>query len=229
MRMREVLPLKLAEVTFPPGHPNEGEQGPVLAFAVVHESGVLLFDTGVGEGEREVDEWFRPVRHDMQEALASHGIALTDIVAVANSHLHFDHSGQNRRFPGVPIYVQRAERRASEEPDYTVPDWVDFPGASYEVLDGEASVLPGVRLLPTPGHTPGHQSLAVDTPEGSIVIAGQAVYTVAEWEGATDPRLSGQPSAWNPEVYARSVERLRSLNPRHVLFSHDERRWSSSS
>lgn len=72
--MREVLPLKLAEVTFPPGHPNEGEKGPVLAFAVVHEGGVLLFDTGVGEGEREIDESFHPVRHGMEEALAAHGI-----------------------------------------------------------------------------------------------------------------------------------------------------------
>jgi hypothetical protein len=52
---REIVPLHVTDVLFPPGHPREGDLGPVLAFAVMHEAGVLLFDTRVGSGEPEVD------------------------------------------------------------------------------------------------------------------------------------------------------------------------------
>jgi N-acyl homoserine lactone hydrolase len=227
--MAEVLPLKLTEVSFPQGHPQEGDTGPVFAFAVVHASGLLLFDTGVGSGDPEVDAWYRPARWPLENVLASHGLAIGDVTALANSHLHFDHCGQNELFIGMPIYVQAAEFQAVHEPDYTVPKWVDFPGAVYELLDGEAEILPGIRLMPTPGHTPGHQSLVVQEPEGPTIVAGQAVYTLAEWEGGTDPRRSGHPSAWDPNVYPVSVRRLRALEPRRVLFSHDEATWERPS
>ena len=55
---------------------------------------------------------------------------------------------------GVQIFVQRAERAKVHEPDYTVPEWVDVPGLTYEVLDGEIEVAPGMRLIPTPGTRP---------------------------------------------------------------------------
>ncbi len=142
---------------------------------------------------------------------------------MVNTHLHFDHCGDNRLFAGTPIFVQRAEYEAAREPDYTITRWVDFPGAAYEVLDGEAEIAPGVRAVPTPGHTPGHQSVVLQTAEGVVVIAGQAIYTAAEHDGATDPRSSGLPSAWDEERYADSVRRLRGLRPVRVLFSHDSR------
>jgi hypothetical protein len=86
-------------------------------------------------------------------------------------------------FPGVPIHVQRLELQAPHDPD----EWVHFPGATYVEHDGEAEVLPGIRLLPTPGHTPGHQSVLVDTPDGLVVIGGDVAYTFDELEsGATE-------------------------------------------
>ena len=84
---------------------------------------------------------------------------------------------------------------------------------------------PGLRLVPTPGHAPGHQSLVVDTGEGRVVLAGQAVWTRDEWEGATDDERSGAPSAWDHEVYARSIERLRALEPTRLHFAHDRAIW----
>jgi hypothetical protein len=51
---------------------------------------------------------------------------------------------------------------------------VDAPGARYAELDGEAELLPGVFLLPTPGHTEGHQSLVVRRGDGTVVVAGQS-------------------------------------------------------
>lgn len=172
-----------------------------------------------------MDELLRPERRLLPEALSDEGIAPADLVAIANSHLHIDHCGQNHLFPGVPIYVQRAEYEAAHSPNYTVPGWVDFPGASYELLDGDAGMIESVRLISTPGHTPGHQSLVVTTGEGLVMLAGQAVYTAAEWEGATNGRRAGLETAWDRERYARSVARLRDLDPRRVFFSHDETVW----
>jgi glyoxylase-like metal-dependent hydrolase (beta-lactamase superfamily II) len=98
------------------------------------------------------------------------------------------------------------------------------PGLTYEVLDGEIEVAPGLRLIPTPGHTAGHQSLVLDAAEGTVVLAGQAVQSRAEWEGATEPSASGAPEAADPR-YPKSVERLRSLDPVRVHFAHDAAIW----
>ena len=87
----------------------------------------------------------------------------------------------------MPIFVQRAEWAKVHEPDYTVAEWIDVPGLTYELLDGEIEVAPGLRLIPTPGHTAGHQSLVLDAADGTVVLAGQAVQSRAEWEGATEP------------------------------------------
>jgi N-acyl homoserine lactone hydrolase len=187
--------------------------------------GVFLFDNGAGFGDAEVEEIYEPRAVPLEDALAGVGISITDVTAAANCHLHFDHAGQNARLHGIPIFVQRAEWVKVHEPDYTVPEWVDVPGLRYEVLDGEAEVAPSLRLVPTPGHTAGHQSLALDAPEGTVVLAGQAVQSRREWEGAAEPSASGRPSAPDPDAYERSVERLRSLEPVRVHFAHDAEIW----
>ena len=101
------------------------------------------------------------------------GELVSRVAAVVNTHLHFDHCGGNRLFPGIPIHVQRRELAdARTEDDYTVREWVDFRGATYVEHDGEAEILPGVRLLPAPGHTAGHQVVLVETDEGPVVLGG---------------------------------------------------------
>ena len=201
------------------------EWWPSYAHAIVHRDGVFLFDNGCGFGNEEVTSTFTPRVTAIEDALAEHGISLADVTGAANCHLHFDHSGQNGRIPaGVPIFVQRAEWAKVHEPDYTVPEWIDVPGLTYEVLDGEIEVAPGLRLIPTPGHTAGHQSLVLDAEEGTVVLAGQAVQSRAEWEGATDPAASGAPEAADPR-YPSSVERLRALDPVRVHFAHDAAIW----
>ena len=126
--------------------------------------------------------------------------------------------------PGVPIFVQRAEWGSVHEPNYTVAEWIDVPGISYEILDGESEVAPGLRVTPTPGHTAGHQSLVLDAPDGTVVLAGQAVQSRAEWEGSSERSESGASSARDPR-YPGSVDRLRSLAPVRVHFAHDPAVW----
>ena len=204
----------------------EREWWPTVAHAVIHRDGVFLFDTGAGLGNAEVEERFSPRVTPIEDALAEHAIALADVTAVANCHLHFDHSGQNHRLPpGVPIFAQSQEWAKVHEPDYTIAEWIDVPGLTYELLDGEAEVAPGLRLIPTPGHTPGHQSLVIETPGGAVVLAGQAVQSRAEWDGASDEASSGEPSAPDRAAYAGSVRRLRALEPVRVHFAHDPAIW----
>lgn len=225
-----VFPLLMANLRLPAEERwPAGKAFPVVAHAVAHRDGVLLFDTGIGSGNAEVDA-LAGERYPLEEALAAHGIAMADLTAVANCHLHVDHGGQNWRFPGRPIFVQRREWAMVHEPDYTVSEWVDVPALSYEVLEGEAEVGPGLRLIPTPGHTPGHQSLAIESPSGPVVIAGQAVLTLDEWEGRADAPTSGAPLEDEPgrEDYLASVERLRGLEPVRVHFVHDPAVWERS-
>ncbi|MGH2539730.1 MAG: MBL fold metallo-hydrolase [Actinomycetota bacterium] len=222
-----VIPFLVSELRLPPDEREElrREWWPSYAHAVVHREGVFLFDNGVGFGNIEIESTFSPRVSAIEDALAEHEISLADVTGVANCHLHFDHSGQNVRIPkGVPIFVQRAEWAKVHEPDYTVPEWIDAPGLTYEVLDGEVEVAPGMRLIPTPGHSPGHQSLVVDGADGTVVLAGQALQSRAEWGGATEPSSSGASAARDPG-YASSVERLRSLDPIRVHFAHDPAVW----
>jgi len=200
------------------------EWWPSYAHAVIHRDGVFLFDNGFGFGDAEVESTFSPRVSPIEDVLGEHGIALADVTGAANCQLLFDHTGQNVRLKCVRIFVQRAEWAMLHEPDYTVPAWIDAPGLTYEVLDGETEAAPGIRLIATAGHTAGHQSLVLDTPEGIVVLAGQALQSRLEWEGATEPSASGASAARDPG-YASSVERLRSLEPIRVHFAHDPAIW----
>ncbi len=223
--LADVVPLFLAEFRFPDHDPLAGEEGVVMGYAVRHPRGVLLVDTGIGFGHEWVDQAYRPRSRRVREVLAKAGVDATDVTAIVNSHLHFDHSGQNSAFPGVPIYVQEAEWEVAHSTEHTVLEWVDFPGARYERVAGDHDLLPGMRIIATPGHTIGHQSVVVESQEGNVIVAGQAVYTRGEWAGVTGA-WDGASRAWNRAAYEESVDRLRRLNPIRVFFGHDRRAWS---
>lgn len=86
-------------------------------------------------------------------------------------------------------------------------------------LDGAAEILPGVTLLPTPGHTSGHQSLVVRLSDGTVVLAGQSHDTASDF--AADALASRHRvldvSAW--------MEQILALDPRRVVFAHDHAVW----
>ena len=226
LSLEDVAPLHLADVTFPAWHPLSGQQGEVYAFLVRHPGGPILFETGIGLGSDFVDRSYQVVRRPLEAELERVGHRLGEVRAVVNSHLHFDHCGNNRLFAGVPIYVQPAEREAAQQPRYTVPDWVDFEGAEYAVVDGDARVASGVRVLSTPGHTVGHQSLVIETDDGRVALAGQAIYSKAEFDliRRTGAAPTDDPPP-DPERYLASATRLMDLRPRRVLFSHDGAVW----
>jgi glyoxylase-like metal-dependent hydrolase (beta-lactamase superfamily II) len=202
----DVIPLHLADVTYPASHPLSGQDGPVLAFAIRHPVGIVLFDTGIGEGNEWVAENYHPRTREVREALSGAKLDPDSVRAIVNSHLHFDHCGQNRAFPGVPIHVQRTELDLARRGGHTVLEWVDFPGARYEAIDGDREVVDGVSVLATPGHTAGHQSVTVRTGDGLVLIVGQAAQDARSF-------ATGEADA--------SVRRLRELNADRIHFSHD--------
>ena len=223
----DVVALTTGEFTFPEGEEYEGQTGLVVAYAIRHRDGVFLFDTGFAPAGPELDAFYlrydvRP--RDLPEVLLNAGLDRAEVTAVANCHLHLDHSGQNNLFPGVPIYVQSAEWEAAHGPDYTYIPSIDFPGATYEHRAGDYEVAQGIRVFATPGHSPGHQSVVVETPDGPLLLAGQAVYSHGEWAGIPGTR-EGASTAPDGEAYARSIARLKAVHPKRVLFGHDPRGW----
>ena len=165
----------------------------VLGYAVQHSAGVLLLDTGLGEGDAGVDAHYRPVRRPLPDALRPAGIAVDDVRWVANCHLHFDHCGGNPALVGRPIFVQSRElQQARTDTDYTLPHLIDFDGALYREMEGETEILPGVLVIPSPGHTDGHQAIAVRGADGTVVLAGQAHNTTFDYPRTSWPGGRGR-------------------------------------
>ncbi|MET9447102.1 N-acyl homoserine lactonase family protein [Streptomyces cinerochromogenes] len=199
---------------------------PVLAYLVEHDQGLILFDTGIGDADPETEAHYRPRRRALQEALSEAGTCLGDISLVVNCHLHFDHCGGNPLLAGTPILVQEVELATARRGDYTFEELVDFPGAAYEELTGEAEVRPGIWIIPTPGHTQGHQSLVVRQNDGTVILAGQAHDFASEFASDHLARQAALHGLRQPlPAYRHWLERLTDFDPRRVLFAHDCSIW----
>lgn len=202
---------------------------PVLAYLVRRDEGLILFDTGVGAADPETEAHYRPQRRPLESALAAAGVALADISLVVNCHLHFDHCGGNPLLAGKPVLVQAAELAAARQGDYTIDELIDFPGATYEEIAGEAEVWPGVWIIPTPGHTDGHQSLVVRKSDGTVVLAGQAHDFASHFASDHLARQATLQGLEQPlPTYQPWLERLTDFDPRRVLFAHDCSVWEPS-
>jgi N-acyl homoserine lactone hydrolase len=198
---------------------------PCLGYVVDHPQGHILFDTGMGS-HPEVDAHYRPRRVGLEDALAVGGLQIVDLTHVANSHLHFDHCGGNPKLGQIPVFVQGTELDAARQTqDYTLPELIE--GSRFERASGTVEVLPGVFLIPTPGHTGGHQSLVVHRRDGVVVVAGQSHESATEyaadqlaWQAHRDAH--GQPLPEIPEW----IDLLQQFDPRMVFFAHDRSVWT---
>lgn len=228
MRIDDVVRLDLGTFVRPAEETGTGQPRveAVYGYLIRTPSGLLLLDTGLGLADSETEAWYRPRRVALPDALEWAGTGLDGIAMVINCHLHFDHIGGNPLLPGRPILCQRRELDVARSGDYTVDELVDFAGASYELLDGEAQILPGIHVIPTPGHVDGHQSLVVECEDGSVILAGQAHDTASLWSADVlaqrardlghEPPLP-EPSPW--------MQRILEFDPRQVVFAHDAAVW----
>ena len=191
--LNSVRPLHFCDVTV------GGELWPVFGWAIDGPDGTILVDTGMIDSTPSLDEQWAPVLRPWPELGAVH--------AVINTHLHFDHCGGNRRLAGTPTYVQRTELAAAREPD--LEEWVHFEGESYVEVDGDAQLFDGVSVLFTPGHSPGHQAVVVETDGGLVVLGGDVTYSMRELIDGASP----------------SIRRIHDLKPVRVYLAHHERPW----
>ena len=176
----------------------------------------------VGHGHPLIDDLYKqPTITPIIEALHTIGIDERDVTAIVNSHLHFDHCGQNHVLPSVPVYVQSAELAAAQLPHYTIAEWAYIEPDRRRVVDGDEEIAPGVQILATPGHTPGHQSLLVQGPDGQAqLVAGQCCYTCAEFNAGAVAADNIHDETYR-DVAAETIGRLRRLDIAAVHFSHD--------
>jgi N-acyl homoserine lactone hydrolase len=197
---------------------------PVHGFVIKHpRAGAILVDTGVGWPTELVQEW-KVVNRHAADALAEHDLSPADVKIVINSHLHFDHCGQNAVFKHAPFYVQRAELARARREEKTTAEWFDFAGARFELVDGDAEVAEGVRVVATPGHTLGHQSVFVEQSDGVAVMIGDAAYTADIYREADKADLSKWPGQHaDRHQWTRSLKRLHESHPHTVHFCHDTR------
>lgn len=225
---------------FPASAAGERILAPVSSYLIVHPKGKLVFDTGIHcdaladpvarLGKRVASLFAVRARagDGVVGQLAVLDLKPDDIRYVVNSHFHFDHCGCNASFPRAAFLVQRAElATARAEPKrYDSKDW-DLP-LDYRAVEGEHDVFGdgSVVLLPTPGHTAGHQSLWIRAGGATqFLLAGDACYTREHLEKTILPT-----NTYDAAQMTESMNKLRALRDRQgvmLLYGHDAEQWNT--
>ncbi len=191
----------------------------------------VLIDTGmpraVLSGAEDLGPWMRPVDTDgayVVDRLAELGLHPDDVSHVVATHFHFDHAGALDAFPGATVVAQRAAVEAARAGNPRERAIVGNPALRWQLVEGDVELLPGVRLLDTTGHTPGHQSLLVTTADGPFLLAIDAIYNRAQlaaddW-GAYADRDAARASA-------RKVQDLAARTGATLIYGHDAEQWAT--
>ncbi|WBC11832.1 MBL fold metallo-hydrolase [Micromonospora sp. WMMA1947] len=161
------------------------------AFAVRAGDGpVTLVDAGIGPAGSLAASW-APVPGRLPAELAAAGIDPADVRTVVLTHLHTDHVGwAGALFPNADHLIQRAELDALELFHPDLPARLLGPlraAGRLRVVDGDTPLTPGVRLLHTPGHTPGHQSVLVEADDERLLVTGDLLVHAIQ---LVDPALA---------------------------------------
>ncbi|MFL5575237.1 MAG: MBL fold metallo-hydrolase [Gemmatimonadaceae bacterium] len=231
-----VVPKPLWERRIPADERNRIPLG-MRCLLVEHDAGLLLIDTGAGNKE---DEKFHSIygienagaegRTALEDGIRAAGFALDDVAVVVNTHLHFDHAGGNTyvdaagavrpSFPRARYVVQRGEYHfATHSNERTAASY--FPrnyvplleAGRLDLVEGEADIVEGISVLPTPGHTPHHQSVLIDGGGGECAL----------YFGDVVPTAAHLPLAW---IMGYDVEPLVTLeSKRSILKRATEEGW----
>jgi N-acyl homoserine lactone hydrolase len=165
------------------------------------------------------------------EHLAALGLRPGEIDTLICTHFDVDHAGYHDAFVGAELIVQREHYALarSGHPRFAAPraHW-DHPALRYRLVDGDMELLPGLTLLKTSGHTPGHQSVLVRLPQtGSILLAIDAVMMQRLF---TQDRKAW-PNDDNEEQLLAGTRKLLDLAEREqvklVIFGHDGQQWQT--
>ncbi len=176
------IPELPVSIYFPDAPPGAVMEVPCYCFLLRTQGAALLIDTGA-------DPWLAAQvgftivgggRPAIEAALAQEKMSMDEITYVVHTHLHYDHIENDLLFPAARFFVQRRERTWSASggggPFYAgVEEILARLGDRLVEVDGEVELIPGITLVPNGGHTPGHQSVLVDTDDSTVCICGDIV------------------------------------------------------
>jgi len=222
---------------------------PVPGVLLECDGGWLLLDTGFNTALIRDPALYRrfypsveylpviaPHGEPIEQALDDVGIDVDAIYSVALSHLHHDHSGGLKLFAGrVPVHAQRREleygMRNDPEPEKHAMARIDYddPRIDWHLADGEAEIAPGVTVIPTYGHTPGHQSFMVELDAsvggGGFVFAFDAADLT---ENIEHELAIGGVVDIDPQETIEPIRRLKKLSAERgfpLIPGHDPHVW----
>lgn len=232
-----LTPLTCGRRTLPMSALVGGEPGditvPVTAYLIEHPDGMAVFDSGPGPRYARLIGEVPEGRVDLDEAdlidaqLRGIGVDPVHIRYILSSHLHSDHAGGNALLPAASVIVQQTEwagAHVAEGSRYHPPEF-DTGQPIHQIIGqhdvfGDGSVV----LVPTPGHTAGHQSACVQTRTGEVVLAGDACHLRRSLTELAVPDHSD-----DPQQYRCSLEwfRLRQRAGATIAFGHDPEFWAT--
>ncbi|MGH7617811.1 MAG: MBL fold metallo-hydrolase [Gemmatimonadaceae bacterium] len=167
---------------------------------IEHDVGLILIDTGAGNKEDQkfydiygIENAGSPTR--LEDGIRAAGFSPDDITLVINSHLHFDHAGGNTikdaagtrpSLPKARYVMQRGEYEyATHTNERTAASYFRHnfvplvESGLVDFLEGEQEIVPGIRGIPTPGHTPHHQGLLIESDGEKAFYIADLAPTVA--------------------------------------------------
>ena len=218
--------------------PDDRIEMPDFVFLVEGGNELLLVDTGMSWTER-ADKYhhkgsYQPPGMSIPEQLAGIGYAPEDVGIIVFTHLHWDHCHYLDHFPGTRCVVHRLELEFALDPiplyykSYEHPALgitPPFQNREFEQVTGEHEIMPGVSVFETPGHSPGHMSLAVQTASGEYICAGDSIFTMDNLIAVPEIHYNISPpgrfcniiQAWK----SIELQKDRAQDPEHLLCSHD--------
>jgi len=214
---------------------------PVPSYLITHPKGNVVFDTGVHcQVITDAEGRLGPIAktfvsrtkpgEEIVSQLTKFDLTPNDIRYVINSHFHFDHAGGNEFFPHSTFLVQKNEMDAARDPELRKKAFFDPKDydhkLDYRAVDGEYDIFGDGTLviIPTHGHTPGHQSLRIRAGKGGeLVLTGDACYTKINMDQDLLPSI-----AFDEAEMHRSLGKLRDLRDKQgatIIFGHDPQQW----
>lgn len=195
---------------------------PVPTWLIRHPQGTVLFDTGMHPDLTGPSEYLDGVSLFFEVGLTADelvgarleaaGVDPSDVDVVVLSHLHFDHTGGLVQIPDARVVVHADEWATAADDELAAA--ANFRPEDYRLghdvvtTTGEHDVFGDGRVvtIPTPGHTPGHQSLRVRLADREVVLAADCAYFERTIDGGPLP-----PIGHDAEQHAASVRHLREL------------------